>query len=374
MVTTLFAFTAICIALVVYPYLIYPRILKWFSSKQITSNSSQVVSKTLVFCAYNEGASLPEKINNIERLKKRYPDLEVLAYDDQSSDETLALLRSRPDLLKVVEGVERKGKAFGMKLLAAQATGDVLIFTDANVLLDEDAIDNLIEYYADPSVGGVCGALRYIGSGKTTTAHVGSAYWRLEERIKSEESRTGSVMGADGSIFSIRRVLYPSFPDSVLDDMTVSMSVVFAGKRLLKVEDVVAYERIVADRNDEFSRKVRIATRAFHTHQFLKPKLREMNKFNKFKYISHKLLRWFGGGIFVFGALSFFIALFLLSIWIGAIFSILGVGAIVLGLTAKKGKLASVFEVILALLATQWGVIRAMRGQTQTIWNPAASR
>ena len=74
------------------------------------------------------------------------------------------------------------------------------------------------------------------------TAKVGALYWRLEEATKALESRTGSVMGGDGSIFSIRRSLYPDFPDSVLDDLTVSMSPVFAGKRLIRADDVIAFE------------------------------------------------------------------------------------------------------------------------------------
>ena len=328
----------------------------------------------MVFCAYNEVSSLPEKIENIAKLKTRYPDLEILAYDDKSSDATLVMLQERPDLIRVIEGPGRTGKAHGMKLLAKEATGDIMIFTDANVLLDEEAIDNLMAYYADPSVGGVCGSLHYLGEEASTTAAVGSAYWRLEERIKSEESRTGSVMGADGSIFSLRRALYPAFPDSVLDDMTVSMAAVFAGKRLLKADDVIAYERVVASRGDEISRKVRIATRAFHTHLFLRPQLRQMTSSDKLKYLSHKVLRWFGGGFLLLGALSFILAISLISLWLAIALIILAAVLVTIGLRAKTGKFASIMEITIALMATQWGAVRAIRGHTQTTWNPAASR
>lgn len=340
----------------------------------VAADKNYTASMTLVFCAYNEEASLPEKIENIANLKARYPDLEVLAYDDKSSDATLAMLQKRPDLVRVIEGAGRTGKAHGMKIMAKEATGEIMIFTDANVLLDEQAIDNLMAYYADPKVGGVCGSLHYLGEDVSSTAAVGSAYWRLEERIKSEEARTGSVMGGDGSIFSLRRTLYPTFPDSVLDDMTVSMAAVFAGKRLLKAGDVVAYERVVANRGDEISRKVRIATRAFHTHLFLRPQLRQMTSKDKFKYMSHKFLRWFGGGFLLIGTLSFVLAMSLVSAWLALVLVLLGAVLIAIGLTSEMGKFASITEIMIALLATQWGTLRAMRGHTQTTWNPAASR
>ncbi|MFN5825819.1 MAG: hypothetical protein ACK446_02040 [Rhodobacterales bacterium] len=181
-------------------------------------------------------------------------------------------------------------------------------------------------------------------------------------------------MGADGSIFSIRRSLYPEFPDTVLDDLTVSMHVVFAGQRLIKVEDVVAYEGAVAKRADEIARKIRIAARAFHTHGFLAPKLAQMSRLDKFKYASRKLLRWFGGGFLVLGSLLMLAAAALVSPVLAL--ALLGAGAlvVVLGLRARKGPLASIMEIVIALLATQQGVLRAMRGQTFAVWNPAKSR
>ena len=176
-------------------------------------------------------------------------------------------------------------------------------------------------------------------------------------------------MGGDGSIFALRRELYPNFPDSVLDDLVVSMAAVFAGKRLIKADDVIAYERIVADKRDEIFRKVRIATRAYHTHVFLHSQLLKMTSKNKFKYISHKFLRWFGGGFLFTGILSLVIALSMLSTWLVLVFILLGSVSILFGYIASQGKLASFVEVIIALLATQWGVFSAMREKYSKLGN-----
>lgn len=293
---------------------------------------------------------------------------------DYTQDSTAEQLAARPDLLTLVRGGGRNGKAHGMKLLAARATGDVMIFTDANVMLDPAAIDNLMAYYADPEVGGICGALHYLGEDATATAAVGSLYWRLEEFLKKEESRTGNVMGADGSIFSIRRRLYPSFPDTVLDDLTVSMAVVFAGKRLIKVDDVVAYERLVAKRGEEFARKVRIAARAFHTHLFLRPQLHQMQPVDKFKYGSRKFVRWFGGLFLSLGAIGAALFVGYFSFWLLVVCVLLSALLCWVALRSTKGPVAAVAEVVIALFATLLGVVRAIRGRTFAVWNPAKSR
>lgn len=363
-----------CIFLIIYPYIVYPLLLKLIPEKKINRQKDHKLSATLVFCAYNEARSMQEKLANIEKLKARYPELDVLAFDDGSSDSTYEQLIERPDLVKVVRGGGRNGKAFGMKQLASLATGDIMIFTDANVTLRDDAIENLMAWYADPDVGGICGSLHYSGSDESTTATVGGSYWRLEEYLKKEESRTGNVMGADGSIFSLRRSLYPVFPDTVLDDLTVSMAAVFNGKRLIKVEDVVAYERLVVKRGEEFSRKVRISSRAFHTHLFLRPQLRKMSPLDKFKYGSRKLIRWFGGLFLIIGAVAAFVAAYTVSL--STLMGLLVAATIFLliGLYTKKGIAATIMEIVIALFATLIGIFRAMRGQTFVVWNPAKSR
>lgn len=370
----LFSVAVICALLVLYPYAIYPIVLKFLPKKPLQLSDEQPPTITMVFCAYNEARAMPEKIENLEALKRKHPDIQVLAFDDGSSDTTYDQLSARPDLLTVVRGGGRNGKAHGMKLLAKLATGDVIVFTDANVILRLDALDNLARYFSDPAVGGLCGSLHYVGEDGSATANVGGLYWKLEEYLKGLESETGNVMGADGSIFALRRELYPSFPDTVLDDLTVSMAAVFGGRRLIKVDDVVAYERLVSKRNEELSRKVRIAARAFHTHLHLVPQLRQMQGIDKFKYMSRKFIRWFGGLFLMVGVIAGVAWAFALSPLFGLAAIVCVALVCVLGARVQSGVVASVAEIVIALMATLLGVFRAMRGQTFVVWSPAKSR
>mgnify|MGYP001195782751 CR=1 FL=1 len=369
--------TFACAFAVVYPYVVYPAVLALLPKRPV-ERGARVAGDgarfSLLFCAYNESAALPSKIENLKELRRRYPELEVLAFDDGSTDGTADLLARDAPFVKLVRGGGRNGKAHGMKLLAAAASGEFLVFTDANVLLDAEALDNLAACYADPSVGGVCGALHYLGADASSTAAVGGMYWKLEEKIKDLESGTGSVMGADGSIFSIRRKLYPDFPDTVLDDFTVSMEVVFRGFRLIKSNDVVAYERLVSARADEFSRKIRIAARAFHTHLTLGSKRSGMTAFDKFKYGSHKTLRWFGGGFLIVGFASALVLATLIHPFAALVLALTTVGIVFTGFRSSSGPMSSVTEIVLAMVATLIGLFRALRGQTFATWSPAKSR
>lgn len=366
---------ALCVLLLLWPFAVYPVILRLLPVRAIARHEAlPLPSLSLLFCAYNEAAVLPAKIANLRALKALHPALDILAYDDGSSDGTGDLLAQADDLLTLLPGPGRMGKAHGMKQLAARARGDVLIFTDANVLLDGRAIEALLPYYGDPAIGGVLGSLVYDGTGASASASVGARYWRLEERLKDLESRSGNVMGADGSIFSVRRALYPDFPDTVLDDLTVSMAVVFAGKRLVKARDVIAREKMAAQRGDELRRKVRIAARAWHTHRHLRPQLRQMHRLDRFKYASRKLVRWFGAVWIGLGALTALtLAWRMAPVAAMALFAVMLAG-LMASLAMRRGPLAALADMVLAYVATLRGILRAMRGETMAVWTPAKSR
>ena len=106
-------------------------------------------------------------------------------------------------------------------------------------------------------------------------------------------------MGADGSLFATRRSLYPVVPAHLIDDMIASISPLFRGSRVVSAPDVHAFETAVINSGEEFRRKRRIACGAFATHRFLWPQLRTMSLMNKFKYFSHKYLRWFSAAFLV---------------------------------------------------------------------------
>lgn len=359
-----------------HPYVFYPLSLRVMKANPVPQADVARPSATLFFCAFNEERALPAKLANIEAIRALHPDLEVLAYSDMSTDGTLAILESRPDLLRVIPSTERTGKATGMRRMVEQARGDICIFTDANVMLEPEAVGRLLDYFRAEEIGGVSGTLHYVNDGESATASVGGLYWRLEERIKALESRCGSMMGADGSIFATRRALYPDVPAHLLDDMIVSISVTFGGHRLISARDVVATERNTTDPRDEFRRKRRIAARAFNTHRHLWPQIcRHYTMVDRYKYISHKLLRWFGAPVLGAAAIALTAALYLDGLWpIATLLWTVALAVMLLGERAKLAPFSTLSGIAVSIIATFMGIIDALRGHTYQTWAPAKSR
>ncbi len=361
----------------IHPYFIYPYTLKLMRRRPLSAERTlPKPTAALLFSAFNEERTLPEKIRNLEEIRAVCPDIQFVAYSDMSSDRTREIIESRADLIRLVPSTERTGKATGMRRMVASLDTDVCIFTDANVLLDPKTVPTLLDYFRDPTIGGVSGTLKYINDDDSTTAQVGGFYWRLEERIKKLESECGSMMGADGSIFATRRSLYPVVPPHLLDDLTVSISVTFAGKRLISAADVVAYERNTTSSSDEFRRKRRIACRAYNTHLHIWPSIRDSYSLvDKYKYLSHKVLRWFGAPILALAALFFLAGLVSCGLWQLALAGLaLGGVAIMLGRKGLGGPLATLSEILISVVATFVGITDSWKGMTYQTWAPAQSR
>lgn len=363
-----------CVLAVIYPYCIYPLLLSLLPPARTPDpKPNRSTTASLLFCAYNEETSLPQKLANLSEILAACPNLCILAYSDHSQDATDSLLAEaeREGLLTYYRGEERLGKAAGMAKMVADVNTDVSIFTDANVTIEPKSIERIIEYFADPSIGTVSGTLKYVNENESVTASVGATYWRLEERIKKLESRTGSTMGADGSIFAIRTNLYPSVPIDLLDDLIVSMTPVFHGLRCISAPDVIAYEKSATNQSDEFKRKVRIACRAFNTHKFLSPSIRKMSPINKFKYFSHKYVRWFGA-VFIF--LGFLFSLLWVAIHFGIQLTIAFLALLFalsyLSQVRKIPIVSSVFQILFGIVATGKGVAESIAGQSYRTWSP----
>ena len=145
-------------------------------------------------------------------------------------------------------------------------------------------------------------------------------------------------------------------------------------ERLVKAKDVIARERLVAARGDEYRRKVRIAARAWHTHGHLRPQLRRMGALDRFKYASRKMVRWFGALFLLSGGLAAMALAWRLSPWLALALLAAGGGAVLAGVLMRRGPLAAVVDIVIAYVATLQGVARAMRGNTFAVWNPAKSR
>jgi cellulose synthase/poly-beta-1,6-N-acetylglucosamine synthase-like glycosyltransferase len=365
--------------LALHPFIFYPLSLRAVAGRRRVVRTVRIAagrpSVAICVCAYNEAACIERKMANLLDLRARVGQLDILVYVDGAGDRTASLLAPFADRAEIVVSPQRRGKTHGMNLLVARSTADIIIFTDAIVHVDPAAIDALLREFEDPATGCVCGHLVYTNGAETATAAVGSLYWRLEELVKRFESVFGAVMGADGSLFAIRRALHHPVPERLIDDMFVSLSILCDGHRVVRAPDALAYEASVSAPGEEFRRKIRISCQAFNVHRVLWPKLRRLPIFTVYMYLSHKLLRWLSGFNLLFSAALGAAALAALGVSVAALAlaAACGVALLWLAVRYRLRPWAGIGEILLALAGAAAGVLQSLRGRTFQTWTPAAS-
>ncbi len=180
---------------------------------------------SLVIAAYKEEAWILKRLQNA--IEQDYPrdGLEILVGCDGHEDLTGDLAEAfHDDRVRVVVFPERRGKASVLNDLVPLATGEVLVFTDANTLFERSAIKNLARHFDDATVGGVVGRLVLVDPESGSNAD--GMYWKFENFLKGCEGKLGAVLGANGGIYAIRRELYRPIPaNTILDDFLIGMRI-----------------------------------------------------------------------------------------------------------------------------------------------------
>jgi biofilm PGA synthesis N-glycosyltransferase PgaC len=293
----------ISIIIIVYTYLGYGFILylmllikRMMKGKrpEIFYEWDDLPACTLLIAAYNEENFISEKIRNTLALK--YPDgkLELIFITDGSTDRTPEILKEYPQI-KLLHQSERKGKVAAIHRAMEHIKTEIIIFTDANTLLNKDALINISRHYADEKIGAVAGEKRVHSDEKADAGSAGEGfYWKYESLLKKWDSELYSTIGAAGELFSVRMSLYSAVSDdTILDDFMISMLIAAKGYRIVYEPEAFAIETASENILEELKRKVRIAAGGIQSIVRLKVLLNFFRyRLLSFQYISHRVLRW----------------------------------------------------------------------------------
>jgi len=282
--------------LVAYTYLLFPLGIRFLSTyikpKRGLPDASvcQPPSVAIICAMYNEEDVAGEKIANFRSLT--YPGLRMYIGSDGSSDRTNEILASYADDKTLsIYTFPRRGKVHVINDLAASATEDILVFTDANSMFSQDAIEMLVLHLNDSAVGAVCGRLKLVDANGFSGE---GFYWRYETMLKKAESVFKCVIGGNGAIYAVRSKLVQQLPaDTINDDFTISMRAIVRGYGMVYAEDAIATEDVGKDDKVEFKRHIRDAAGHYRAMRHLVKLLNPFYTKRFFFYVSHRVIRWF---------------------------------------------------------------------------------
>jgi len=243
---------------------------------------------SLIIPAYDEEQVIAAKVANALALDYPRERLQIVVASDGSSDATAE--RARAAGADLVLELPPGGKVTALNAAAAQASGEILAFSDANSVWAPDALRQLVAPFADPEVGYVCGQVRFLDSGG---GNLEGAYWRYEMAVREMESALAGVTAGNGAIYAVRRNAYVPLDPSGSHDLSFPFAFAKRGLRSLYAPAARAEEKMVPTLEGEFARKRRMMVGLWDIvvgEGMLSP--RGYPPLFAFEIASHRLLRY----------------------------------------------------------------------------------
>jgi cellulose synthase/poly-beta-1,6-N-acetylglucosamine synthase-like glycosyltransferase len=283
----------LCAALILYTHAGYPLVLRALvgAKRRPTiepGTAAELRSVSLIVAAYDEEDVIEAKVANALALDYPREKLEVIVASDGSADATVE--RARAAGADLVLDLPRGGKVTAQNAAAERASGEIVAFSDANCLWAPDALGRLVEPFADPAVGYVCGQVRFTDP---DGGNLEGAYWRYEMAVREMESALAGVTAGNGGIYAVRRDAYIPLPPSGSHDLSFPFALAKRGLRSLYAPWARAEEKMVPTLEGEFARKRRMMVGLWDIvvgEGMLSP--RGYSPLYAFELASHRLLRY----------------------------------------------------------------------------------
>ena len=347
--TTLKILFWICLIICIYTYVGYgvllyllvllKRMVKGKPKQIELPEDSQLPDVAFMVCAYNEQDVVEMKMQNIYELDYPKDKLHVVWVTDGSSDNTNEYLKAYPEV-EVIYSPERRGKTAALNHGLSMVTSDITVMTDANTMVNREAIREIVRCMQDPKVACVAGEKRVMSRHEGEIAAEGEGlYWKYESALKRLDSELYSAMGAAGELNAIRTHLYEKMSETaLLDDFVMSMRMVEQGYKIVYTSEAYAMEYGSANLEEESKRKRRIAAGGLQSSWWLRSMMNPFKNFMvAFQFVSHRVLRWSITPIALMALIPLNVALVMMKA--GTVYTIIWILQILFYLTAFSGYL-----------------------------------
>lgn len=374
------------IFLLLYSYFFYPVFIRFLAcNKQpnhiVYSDNKDMPGISVIMSVYNEEKVLENKINSIYATSFPAEKMEVIVGSDGSSDRTKKILQEIKEKLtnfSYYHSDIRRGKPNVLNQLVLKAKGDILIITDANVLLNESTITGLVKHFKNPEIGLVDSRMMSKGIKKNGISRQESAYISMEVNLKHHEGLVwGTMMGPFGGCYAMRKNLFTPIPKNFLvDDFFLNLNVLKNRKKSINDMEATVSEDVSDILSEEFRRKSRIAAGNFQNLSYYSGLLWPPFTSLSFSFFSHKILRWFGPLLLILIIISnVFIfrknMIYTYSIYLEGILFVI---AIIDLIVSRFNKHIVFFRFVTHFfsmnLALSLGLIKFIKGIKSNVWEP----
>lgn len=261
---------------------------KFYKDKKIEKDYKFIPDVTVMVVAHNEQKVIQEKLENLLKIDYPRKKIKFLIASDNSTDKTNEItenfIKNHPEFsIKLFKVKNRKGKTNAQNEAQKIVGTEFLVMTDANSMLKEDSVKELMSSFTSSEIVYVAGRLILKNDNKTDVSDAESTYWDSDLHIREIEGKIHSITAGNGAIYACRNSEYHSFDPIQCHDSAMPPMYTLRGKRAIANHDAIAIEKAGEVIQDEFGRKVRMNRILL---EYILPDIRILNIF-KYKWFSY---------------------------------------------------------------------------------------
>lgn len=365
----------------------YPVLLivldKLFKPRENKKDTEYEPTVSYMIVAHNEEKVIRKKLENTLKLSYPREKLEIIIASDNSTDRTDEIvedfIKEHPEQKIVLHKTkEHKGKTNAQNEAQKKVSGEILVMTDANSMLEGNAIKELVSSFSEEKIVYVCGKLVYSNMDKADSSTSEATYWNLDLRMRNIESKFQTITAGNGAIYACRNAEYIDFEPIFCHDSAMPFAYALQGKRAIFNPNAVAKEKAGENNKDELKRKIRMNRNILYS---LYAGIKTLNVF-KYRwfslfYFGHRICRY---SLWLAHILIFIASLIMIAYcpWLGALMTLAQLFVVMLtACTIKRGISRKYLRLIgyygMTVFAQMMGVYNILTGKAKPVWEKAES-
>lgn len=376
----------ICVFCIVEAMIGYPISLliinKIFKKKENEKNLSYEPEVTIMVVAHNEEKVIEDKLENLLSLDYPKEKLKILIASDFSTDKTNEIveefIKTHSDRdIKIHKSVKHFGKTNAQNEAQELVDTEILVMTDANAIIENNAIKEIVLSFASEDIVYVCGQLKYVNSDENKTANSEGIYWKLDLMCREIESKFQTITAGNGALYACRNAEYKKIAPIKCHDSEFPLLYALDGKRAIYNKEAIAYEKAGEVEEDEFKRKVRMNRIILDA---ILPRLSILNVFKyrwfSYFYFGHRTCRYL---LWITHVLAYVLNTMLLgqSMWWNLVWilqTLFYLVALFGWKTKSENRWIKIITYYCMTVVAQWkGVINIITGKSKPTWEKAES-
>jgi len=194
---------------------------------------------------HNEEKTIRFKLENLYKVKYPPEKAQIIIVNDGSTDKTLerlySFVNSHQGLdIKILNSKAQIGKSNSLNYALKNATGDVIVVSDADCFWPSDILTKALPYLSDSNIGAIVGREVLLNPQQSWVTKGELSYNNFVQTIRLGESKICSTIFFQGGFAAYKRAFLDEF-DNETDDSGTALNIVQRQNRTLLIPEALFY-------------------------------------------------------------------------------------------------------------------------------------